>query len=94
MSWGAGLLRLRFNQLAEQASECSPGWSEAEPWDTSPTKSCEPAVAGDRVFRPLPRAHEKYLPRFPGFASLHPGLHSAAGFAGSLNSPVRATEPQ
>jgi hypothetical protein len=41
-------------------------------------------VIATSFYRPLTRAQNQISSRFPGSASLHPGLHSAVGFADSL----------
>jgi len=72
-------------QPAKRAEACSPGWSEAEPGDRG--IRCKPAKRATDMFpkiRPPPSSRARSLcwPHTPDSASLHPGLHAHACFAG------------
>jgi len=82
------------SERAKRAAEFSPGCSErseAEPWVKSVFHK-QARVNGRRnsprgiLCRPLKRARLLFAQHYPGLRCACPGLNSAAGNAGSLNS--------
>jgi hypothetical protein len=85
-----------FNERTKCAAEISPGWSEAEPWVTTPIGSKarfsgRKTSSGKPFCRPLKRARCLFLLPDPGLRCACPGLNSAAGDAGSLNHFLQST---
>lgn len=84
------------DERTKRAAECSPRRSEAEPRvlvrEESRARFSGPQTdLGEILCRPLKRAHSWLCPVDPGFRSLrslHPGLNSVAGYAGSLSGSV------
>ncbi len=80
-----------LNERAQRAAEFSPGWSEAEPWVTVPSRT-KARLSGrqdhshETFCRPLKRAHSFSKIANPGLRFACPGLNSAAGYAGLLGS--------
>src|SRR5438105_11991037 len=82
--------------LRSKRQSVAPGGAKRNPGTTS-LDIPKPALAGDRIFRPLKRALSIFWITNPGarsLRSLHPGLNSAVRFADSLSLDFSLTQIQ